>query len=303
MSGFLAERGVHADAVVRSGGVLVGGVFAGGGQAAARGSGGAGSRVVRPAAAWADLGAVSAGVSGDGAVGVDRWAPEDRDGDLHPVDGAQGSLPVGVSVVGGGGVGLDSFAAVLSDLARGAGAGRVDGQKAHPADGPRDGVEHDSDVDLDRDARAALPAAGGPDRLDGGRGRHQVSDRFGAGVAWGAGAGARGSQTGPADRRAGAAGAWRPAGGGAGGAGGAPALRGGQGRGAQAHGADRRAVGALGQGGQATGEGDAVQGAWARREGEAARGGQAGGVGGSLGEGRGADPPARGGGADQRSDR
>src|ERR1019366_8989954 len=50
-------------------------------------------------------------------------------------------------------------------------------------------------------------------------------------------------------------------------------------------------------------KGDAVQGAWARREGEAARGGQARGVGGSLREGRRADPPARCGRADQRSDR
>jgi hypothetical protein len=37
--------------------------------------------------------------------------------DIHPVDGAQGALSVGVSVVGGGGVRLDSLATVLPDLA------------------------------------------------------------------------------------------------------------------------------------------------------------------------------------------
>jgi hypothetical protein len=41
---------------------------------------------------------------------------------------------LGVSVVGGGGVGLDSFAQVLSDFAVGEGAGRVDGAQAHEAD-------------------------------------------------------------------------------------------------------------------------------------------------------------------------
>src|SRR5450755_4860312 len=97
MSGFLAERGTYADTLVRPGGVLVGGIAAGGGQAATRRSGGAGSGVVRPAAAGSDRGAVATGVSRDRPAGVDRWAPDDRDGDLRPVDGAQGALPVGVS--------------------------------------------------------------------------------------------------------------------------------------------------------------------------------------------------------------
>ena len=52
-------------------------------------------RVVRPAAAGGDRGAVPAGVPGDGPVRVDRWAPDDRDGDVHPLDGAQAALPVG----------------------------------------------------------------------------------------------------------------------------------------------------------------------------------------------------------------
>src|ERR1035438_103114 len=117
MSGFLAERGVHADTLVRPERVLVGGVAAGGGQAAAGRSGGVGQAVVGPGAAWGDRGAVPVGVSRDGPVCVDRGASDDRDGDVHPVDGAQGALPVGVSELGGGGVGLDSLAQVLSDLA------------------------------------------------------------------------------------------------------------------------------------------------------------------------------------------
>ena len=58
---------------------------------------------------------------------------------LRPVDGAQAALPVGVPDVGGGGVGLDSSAAVLPDLADRAGAGRVDGAQADPADRRGDG--------------------------------------------------------------------------------------------------------------------------------------------------------------------
>ena len=70
----------------------------------------------------------------DRAVGVDGGPADDRDGDLRAVDGAQAALSVGVSDVGGGGVGLDSSAPVLSDLADRAGAGRVDGAQADPAD-------------------------------------------------------------------------------------------------------------------------------------------------------------------------
>ncbi len=64
--------------------------------------------------------------SRDGPVGVDRRAPDDRDGDLYPVDGAQGALPLGVSVGGGGGVGLDSLAPVLPDLFGRAARGWID---------------------------------------------------------------------------------------------------------------------------------------------------------------------------------
>src|SRR5271155_5223164 len=46
---------------------------------------------------------------------------------------------VGVSNACGGGLGLDSLAAVLSDLAERAGAGRVDGPQADQAAGRGDG--------------------------------------------------------------------------------------------------------------------------------------------------------------------
>ncbi len=51
-----------------------------------------------------------------GRAGVDGGPADDRVGDLHPHDGAQAALPVGVQVVGGGGVGFDSSAPVLPDL-------------------------------------------------------------------------------------------------------------------------------------------------------------------------------------------
>ena len=50
-------------------------------------------------------------------------------------------------------------------------------------------------------AREAVSSAGGADRLDGDRGRCEVSDRRGAGLERGAGAGAGGSQAREADRR------------------------------------------------------------------------------------------------------
>jgi len=69
-----------------------------------------------------------AGVVGDGAACAGRGAVSDRDRDVRVVDGAQGALPVGVSDVGGGGVGLDHTTAVLRDLAVRAPARRVDAQ-------------------------------------------------------------------------------------------------------------------------------------------------------------------------------
>ena len=144
-------------------------------KAAARGSGGVGCAAVRSRVVMADRGALAARVPGDGAAGVDRGAADDRDGDLHPLDGAQAALPVGVQDVGGGGVGLDSSAAVLSDLAERAGAGRVDGAQADPADWSGDGVGVDACVDREGDAGEAVPAAGGADRFDGDRGGCEVT--------------------------------------------------------------------------------------------------------------------------------
>ena len=58
--------------------------------------------------------------------------------DVCAVDGRQAAHWLGVRDAGAGGVGLASSAAVLSDRARGAGAGRVDGAQADaPARGRR----------------------------------------------------------------------------------------------------------------------------------------------------------------------
>ena len=66
-----------------------------------------------------------------------------------------------------------------------AGAGRVDGAQAHPADRRGDGGGDDARVDREGDAGEAVSAAGGADRLDGDRGGCEVPDRRGAGVAAG----------------------------------------------------------------------------------------------------------------------
>ena len=179
VGGFLIERGVHADACGRAAGVPVGRRVAARGQGAAGGSGGAGCAVVRSRAAVADRRALAAGVPGYGPVGVDRGTADDRDGDLYPVDGAQGAVSVGVSDVGGGGVGLDSSAAVLSDLTVGAGAGRVDGAQAHAPDWRRDGVRTHARDDREGDQGEAVSPAGDADRLDGDRGRRALPDGTG----------------------------------------------------------------------------------------------------------------------------
>ena len=198
------------------------------------------------------VGAVAAGGRRDRPVGVDGWAADDRDGDVCQVDGAQGALPVGVPVVGGGGVGLDSSAAVLPDRVVGAGAGRVDGPQAHPSDRRRDGQRADARVDRRGDALEAVPGAGGADRLDGDRGRREVPDRRGPGGAWCPRARAGGPQAREAGRRAEAAGAGSLAGDGSHAACGhahdPSALRRGEVRGAAVDRADGEAAGALDQG-------------------------------------------------------
>ena len=83
-------------------------------------------------------------VQGDAPGGVDGWAADDRDGDVRAVDGLEAALPLGVGDAGGGGVGLDSSASVLPDRVVGAGAGRVDGQEADPADRAGDGGRVDA---------------------------------------------------------------------------------------------------------------------------------------------------------------
>src|SRR5947209_11954573 len=90
MNGFLVERRTDADTSGRAVGVAVGCGVAGGGARAAGGSGSdrraAGPRGV----AVADRGAVALGVRADGAPGVERGAPDDRDGDFRTPDGPQG---------------------------------------------------------------------------------------------------------------------------------------------------------------------------------------------------------------------
>src|SRR5829696_3674298 len=108
--GFLVERGADADGLGADDGVVVGRVVAGRGQGAAGRSRGAGCAVVRSGVAVAGGAVLASGVRADGAGGVDGWPADDRDRDVRPVDGAQAALPVGVSVVGGGGVGLDPSA-------------------------------------------------------------------------------------------------------------------------------------------------------------------------------------------------
>ena len=192
------------------------------GAGAAGGSGGAGRAVGRSGDAWADRGAVSPRGDRGAAGGVDRWASDDRDGDVCQVDGAQAALSVGVSVVGGGGVGLDSSAAVLQDLAVGAGAGRVDGPQAHPADRAGDGERDDARVDRCGDSLQAVPAAGGQDRFDGDRGGRALPDRRGFGGARREGARAGRPQAREAGQGAEAAGAGSLQGGGSHVAGGDP---------------------------------------------------------------------------------
>src|SRR5215203_495121 len=263
--GFLVERGADADGLGAADGVVVGRVVAGRGQGAAGRSRGAGCAVVRSGVAVAGGAVLASGVRADGAGGVDGWPADDRDRDVRPVDGAQAALPVGVSVVGGGGVGLDPSATVLPDLAERAGAGRVDGPQAHAPHRARDGVGDDARADRDGDARETVSATGGADRLDRDRGGCEIPDRCGLGVGRRADARPRGSQAREADRLQGGAGAGSLAGDGAQAAGDfahdPPPHRRGQERGAQAHGRDRRAVGALGQGSAPARRGRQAQGA------------------------------------------
>ena len=177
------------------------------GARAARRSGGAGWAVVGSGAASADRGALRARGRTGWQVGAERWPADDRDGDLHPPDGLEAALRLGLSHAGGGGVGLDPPAPLLPHRAVGAGAGRVDDQEAHPQARAGDGSGADADADLEGDPRAALPAASGAGRLDGGRGRREVSDRRGSGLARSAGAGPRGAPARRADLREAGAGA------------------------------------------------------------------------------------------------
>ncbi len=169
VEGFLVERSECADALGRSAGVPVGRRVAGRGQRAPGGSGGAGWVVGRSGVAVAAGGALALGVRADRPRGVDGGPADDRVGDVRAADGAQTALPVGVSHVGGGGVGLDSPAAVLPDLVDRAGARRVDGAQAGASDRRGDGGGVDARDDREGVPGEAVSAAGGADRFDGDR--------------------------------------------------------------------------------------------------------------------------------------
>ncbi len=234
---------------------------------------------MRGGAPGADRRALAAGGGADAPRGAHRRPSDDRDGELHPLDGSQAALPLGIQDAGSGGVGFDSSATVLPDLLVRAPAGRVDGAQAHPADRRGDRRGADARVDLQGHAREALSSAGGENRLDSDRGRREVSDRLQSGCPGGEGARARWAPARPAT--------WCPEGACAGSladdaqatagnhANDPPPLRRGQGRGAEAHLADRRASAALGLRGAAPGCAGTRQGARAGREGEAQGGWQA----------------------------
>jgi hypothetical protein len=237
VSGFRVDEGISdADVVGGADRVSVGRGVAGGGSGVAGGSRGPGPGVVRSGAVDGVPGMLAAGGRGDGPVGDQGWSSDDRDGDVCAVDGPQDPVSVGVSVAGGGGVGLDSSAAVLSDQPVGAGAGRVDGPEADAADRRGDGERVDAHAGGIGGPGEAVSPAGGPGRFDGDRGRREVSDRRRPGVARRPGARAGGPEARCVGRGAQAAGAGPIAVDGSQAAGGEShdpsALRGGQERGA-----------------------------------------------------------------------
>jgi hypothetical protein len=185
----------------RAGGDVVGRGAADRGAPAAGGSGRAGRVAVRSGADGAVRQALGTRSSRVGRVGRRSRASDARDRDLCAADGAQAAPWLGVPDAGGGGFGLDSLAAVLSDRAKRAGSRRVDGSKAHSADRTRDGQRRDARADLRGGPREALPGACGASRLDGDRGRRQVPDRCGPGRAGRQGARAGGPQARREDRR------------------------------------------------------------------------------------------------------
>ena len=84
---------------------------------------------------------------------------------------------------------------------RRAGARRVDGAQVDSAAGRGSGAPAHARGDSEGPAGKAVSSAGGADRFDCGRGRHSLSDRFGAGRRRDQSAGPGGSQAGGQDRR------------------------------------------------------------------------------------------------------
>ena len=137
----------------------------------------------------------------DGRLVLTRGTADDRDGDVRAVDGAQAALPVGVRTL----VAEVSDSIHLRRFCRIGMTERVPDESTVRKLTRRIGAEtvcgDHARADREGEAGEAVSAARGADRLDRGRGRCEVSDRRGAGVARRQGAGAGGPQAGEADRR------------------------------------------------------------------------------------------------------
>ena len=157
--------------------------------------------VVRSGVVVGDRGAVASGVRADRQVGVDGGRPTIAMETYIRLMVLKARYRWGYRRLVARGVGLDPSAAVLPDLVDRAGAGRVDAAAVDQADRVRDGGGDDTRADRRCGQAEALSSAGGADRLDGDRGRCEVSDRCGAGLERGQGAGSGGSQARRADRR------------------------------------------------------------------------------------------------------
>ncbi len=174
---FLVNRGgVCANAWCAAGGVVVGRGAAGRGEGAARRPSGDREAVVGSGPVGADRGALAARSRRVRPLSRRSWATDDIDADLRALDGGQAAHRLGLRDARAGGVGLAAPAALLPDRSGRAGAGRVDGAKAHQAAGIRDRRRADQGGDREGSQGAALSAAGGADRFDGDRGGRALPD-------------------------------------------------------------------------------------------------------------------------------
>src|ERR1022692_2954469 len=136
MGTFLAEEDVNVEAGGGAGRVVVGRGCADRGARVAGRFGGVGCAVARPGVVGADRGVL--GVRGGGGPRErEPWASDDRDRDLRALDGDQAPHGLGVRDAGTRGLRLAAPAALLSDRARRARAGGVDGPQTDASVGWR----------------------------------------------------------------------------------------------------------------------------------------------------------------------